>query len=353
MSEIQTVTGPISPDKLGVTSPHEHLWLDLTPHWYEPKDPARLPLVDAPLSIENLEVIRRDLHISKDNLKYNDKRVATEELRFFKENGGNSIVEVTCKDNGRNPAALVDISKETGVNVIMATGWYQHWYNPPYVERKSAEDLCEIMVRELTEGVDETGVRAGVLKCAMSCPLHDNEKKVLIAEGLAQRETGAPMTIHPGLEMDLETKTFPCAKAHVDYLDLLIEHGANLEKIYMSHMDHTDLDYQKLLMDEYGVCLCYDWGYAGLGYETRYGPIDTEADETEQIAAIAQLCREGYAEKIMLSQDICYKVSLTKYGGQGYAHILKNVVPALKSSGVTDKQIRTILVGNPKRILSY
>jgi phosphotriesterase-related protein len=150
MTNVYTFRGSISPDKLGVTTPHEHVWLNAVPVYLtKPKDHAKLALVDAPVSIENVGVIRRDYVISKDNLKLNDRRLVIEELKLFKNKGGNNLVELTLEGMGRDPLTLVEVSKETEVDIIMATGWYVAASHPSYVKRKSAGELCEIMLHEL------------------------------------------------------------------------------------------------------------------------------------------------------------------------------------------------------------
>jgi phosphotriesterase-related protein len=360
VEKIQTVLGSISKDELGITLPHEHLLVDTTYrlNYRKPTDPFKISLVNAPVTLENLGEIRRDTTFSKDNHRLDDIRLAIEELNRFKRAGGNSLVEMTLPGVGRNPSGLQFISKETGVNIVMATGWYVSASHPKFIRDKGVDELQVMIIRELTEGVSHTDTKAGVIKAACSYPLQEAEEKVLSAAALAQRETGAPLTFHPPC---VDVKRRRNVKIADRVLDILIENGADPKKIYVSHMDGSctdyritrlDLDYHRDLMEEYGVTLDYDT----FGNETFADGVYPGASfpcDRLRTAAVVELCKEGYEKQLMLSQDIFMKIQLAKYGGYGYAHILKHIIPVLKLEGVTNKQIGTMLIENPKSILSW
>lgn len=351
MAKVETVLGRVPSEDLGITLPHEHLLLDITCWCVKPSEASKLYLWDSPVTIEKLGVLRRDPQISKDAMQLTDESVAVEELGAFMKMGGRTLVDVTIAGLARDPKALERISIDTGVNIIMGSGFYLERSHPAFVKKNSAEELSEIIVRELMEGVNGSGIRAGVIgEIGCSSPITDEEKKVLKASALAQRETGRPLTVHPSI-WDLGKRAL--AKNENEILDLLLREDADLTKFYMSHMDYTctQLDYQRHIMDEYKITIDYDtFGQEGYPYSIFPGAF--EPSDRQRIAAVIELCKEGYEKQLMLSQDICKKIHLLKYGGTGYAHILEDIVPELTLNGVTRTQINTMLVENPKRILA-
>jgi len=332
--------------------PHEHLLIDSTRLLVEPNRFSKMPLVDAPVSIEILADLKRDIMISNDNLRLDDLNDAIAELTRYKMFGGSSIVDVTVPGIGRDPLAIRAISTATDVNVVCATGWYVDRTHPAYVKSKSVDELAAIMMRELREGIDETGIRAGVIKIAFGGdPFTKNEKKVLEAAAQVQAETGAPVDIHPA-QYNIEKRVF--SKTAGEYLNLMREERADLSKVYISHMEYTssDLEYQKTLIDEYGVTLAYDC--FGQEYYSDSSSLGKGGfSDKQRVEALVKLLNAGHEKHLMVSNDICYKVKLRKYGGYGYANILEHIVPMLKFEGIIQKQINAMLVENPKRILSW
>ncbi len=352
MTRIETVRGPIPPEKLGITLLHEHILLDLTNWLVIPSDPSESGhLLDAAVSLELLGEIRRKPFSNRDNLVLSDERLAVEELLKYKKMGGSTLADVTVPGIGRDPLALRRISSETGLNLIAATGWYVKSSHPPTVRRKSLTELADIMVKELTEGILDTGIKAGVIgEIGCSIPYHPDESKVLRAASRAQAETGAGMNIHPGL-FDLKNKRI--GKDAMRQLDVLEKEGGDLGKLYLDHCDYTclDLEYQRKLLDR-GIYLAYDnWGIEI--YADEFWPGAGVPSDRQKIEAVVELCKEGYDKQLVFSQDVCFKFLLVKYGGLGYAHVLRNVVPELRFRGVSTKQLRNVLVENPKKILAF
>jgi len=123
----------------------------------------------------------------------------------------------------------------------------------------------------------------------------------------------------------------------------------------MSHMDITcdDLEYHKKVMDTYGIVLAYDtFGESEMYWDGFFPGAGGMADRT-RTNAIVELCEAGYEKQLIMSQDVCMKIQRVKYGGYGYAHILKHIIPELRFRGVTEKQIRTMTLDNPKKLLAY
>lgn len=354
MPRVETVLGSIEPDMLGVTLPHEHVIFDLSP-----RELNKHPLNDVKLNLENLWIIRENPSVMKDNLTLMDEKLATDELKKFKELGGRSVCEVTLPKDAKKILALQRISQASGLNIIAATGFNAARDYSFEIKQKSAEELCDIMIHDLKEGIDETGIKAGLIgEIIMSSPPHKEEIKVLRAAAQAQKETGACISIHQ-TAWDRNKKKF--ARNGQTYLDIIQREGGNLKKCIMDHMDAYSndnisllglpLDYHRSILNQ-EVCIEYDifgrhyWNISDI-YPGASFPSDRE-----RIAALVELCKQGYDKQILLSQDVCKKIYLTKFGGFGYAYLLRQIIPVLKYAGVKDKQIINMLIENPKRLLS-
>lgn len=354
MAKVMTVNGPISPDELGITLCHVHLLCHLTVA-EQKQNPAMMNttehvLRDKPVSIEYLGLIRRHQFeaCSNDNQLLGDVDEATSELMFFKRMGGGSVVEATPIGIKRDPAGLRQIASATGVNVICVTGWYISASHPAFVNQSGISELSDYMVGELTRGIGTTGIRAGVIKVALSgsavdVPFTGSEEKVLRAAARAQARTGAAMTLHP-------CHHYGRAKHYHTYLDIIKEEGGNLEKCYLSHIEFwaADFDYQKSMLDR-GATLAFDQ----FGSEEYARPGWPKPSDKERVEAVVKLVKAGYADKVMLSNEVVCKSRLRRYGGYGYAHVLESIVFDLKYHGLTDEQITTMLVKNPKRLLPF
>ena len=191
--KVQTVLGPIGPEQLGVTLTHEHLLVDLSVAHGPPETASGMGFYHKPVSMETVGRIRHYGAPNEDNAQLFDVSVATEELILFKQYGGNSMVEATSIGIGRDPSGLFRISNATGVNIIMGASYYVADAHPSGMDRWSEADIVEQVVRDVTEGVDGTGIRSGVIgEIGCSWPLAENERKVLRASARAPRMTGAP-----------------------------------------------------------------------------------------------------------------------------------------------------------------
>ena len=197
---VETVLGPVAPGDLGITLPHEHLLCDLGPRFVAPDDrrgPGDRRRAGQPR--ENLAWVRRNYLSSRDNIVLDDEAVAIEEAALFKAAGGGTIVDVGSIGIRPDPHALRRISQATGLHVIAATGYYTEDFHPADMAATSDDALTERIVRDLVDGIDETGIRAGIIgEVGCSWPLHPDERRSLAAAGRAQDQTGAAITIHPG-----------------------------------------------------------------------------------------------------------------------------------------------------------
>jgi phosphotriesterase-related protein len=202
-------------------------------------------------------------------------------------------------------------------------------------------------VRDILEGVDQTGIRAGIIgEVGCSIPLDESEKKVLRASAIAQRRTGAALNVHPSRsdELLLETKA------------ILEESGADLSHVVISHAGH--FGFRKETIRELATAGCYiefdTFGHPALPIEcfTHEERLLEMPSEVQRIYYIRELIGEGFLDNILVSQDCCFKHKYVKYGGYGYAHIIEHIIPWMKQRGITDSQIHAITVENTKRVLT-
>jgi len=201
-----------------------------------------------------------------------------------------------------------------------------------------------MMVKDLTSGVDNTGIKCGVIgETGCSWPLAPFEKKSLQASGMAQTDTGAPAIIHPGRN--------DCSPA--ECLRIFQEAGGDVKKTVMSHLDRTIFDNKMLIeLAETGCYLEYDlFGTQMINYQCNPA-IDMPCD-SQRIMQIKYLIDQGYEDKIVISHDVHTRHRLRKYGGHGYAHIQVNIIPKMLKRGISQEIIDKIQIDNPTEWLTF
>jgi phosphotriesterase-related protein len=269
---------------------------------------------------------------------------AVAQLRKLYQQGVRSMVDMTVAGSGRHVPRIKKIAEQVDLNILVATGFYTFNELPIYLQNprpdsleNSAGNLLNMMLKDIHEGIEDTGIKAAILKCATDRPsVTPGVERVLRAVAQAQRITGLPVYTH----------TYAKTRSGLDQQRIFEEEGANLSRVVIGHCgDTTDINYLTQLLGK--------GSYLGMD---RFG-IDTILPLRKRVETVAALCRLGYARKIILSQDAaCYndwfpEESLAKMvPNWNFLHILKDVVPALKERGVTDDQISTMLVDNPRRI---
>ncbi|MGV2984248.1 phosphotriesterase [Microbacterium sp. AGC85] len=351
-----TVLGPIDPNELGFTQTHEHLICDLSKivgHAEVDASDLRRDDLDVeldaatrgrtkePVTPQNYDWIRRNV-VNVDNLTMLDEDLSTHELARFHQSGGRSIVESTPIGLGRSPAALARISRATGVNVIMGSGFYTQNYHPSTVAGASEEQIEEFLVREAFEGVRGTGIRPGVIgEVGLSTNPHPDEVKVLRAAVRAQVRTGLPVQIHPGRTVE----------GPFDAMQIVEDAGGDPTRTIMSHIDRTISELADMVrLAKTGCYLEFDL----FGQESSYYAFSDfdRPNDAGRLSSMAGLMREGYRERLLIAQDICQKVYLSHYGGPGYTHILENVIPDMKRKGWTRDDINQLVIDNPREALT-
>ena len=340
---IQTVLGSIDKGHLGVTSPHEHIYIDLSGFYINKGTPGYNGAKDK-VSIENLGILNRDPYALLDNLILDDEAVQTGELLRFKEAGGNSVVDVTTVGISRDPEKLYRASKKTGLNIICGTGYYVGTTHNEWVRSADEQALADVMAGEVMDGIGGSGVRAGIIgEIGISEYYTENEQKVLRAAAIAHQKTGAPVMVHIN----------PWTEYGAEAARLLLGAGVDPGKICVCHVDVED---KKPYIDrllELGVYVEFDnFGkeYYVARSARRLGYGSFIRDET-RVDMIARLLDEGRLPQILLSCDICLKTLLHRYGGWGYDHVLNNIRPMLLEAGVAADEIMALLAGNPANYL--
>jgi 5-phospho-D-xylono-1,4-lactonase len=309
MSTIHTVTGEITPADLGVTYVHEHI------------------LCTAPPSIR---AGRGELDLVLD-----DEDSSAAELELFKQAGGQAVVDLTCPEYGRNVAGLRRLSERTGVHLVAATGHIMegYWAGILDIASRTDTELVDEMVYDLTEGVDGTSARAGVIKVGTSHgKVTADEERMLRAAAAAQRLTGAPISTH--------TTAGTMGPSQVE---ILADAKADMDHVIIGHIDRN------LVWDEH---LAIARSGARMGYDCiakeHYQP------DSLRIEFIKRLVADGYADRICFSGDLGRRSYLTSYGGgPGMTYILWRFVPWLRQDGVPDDVIDGFLVRNPAQLLTF
>ena len=299
--QVITVLGPIPADSIGHTQVHEHLLLDS----------------NRPVYMGDLDKV------------LNHPEIAIQELESYRQSGGTTIVEATTPDLGRDPRGLQRIAEASGVNVVMGMGLYREPYYPAWVDSLSTEELAQLFIYEIDNGVDDSDIRPGIIGEIGShrAWVSAREERVFRATARAHRERGLAVMTH----------TPPGAAAQ--HLAILRDEGADLTKIAIGHADTwLDLDYHLSILAT-GALLSFD-------HIGRVYPDEWRASHT------ADLVRRGFAGQILLSTDIYMRSLLKAWGGAGYSFLIDSFIPMLRDQGIQEEEIYQITVDNPSRFLA-
>jgi len=343
--KIQTVLGPIEPSKFGIAMTHEHLLIDLMSYFTVPEEASWRYWTDRPITMDFLGKIGKGWYINKANLRQYDVNLAIEDVLKFRHAGGNSLVDTTNVGLGRDPLALARISRATGLNVVMGASYYVPIAHPPGTDKKTETQIADEIIRDVTVGVGDTGIKAGVIgEIGCMYPLDATLKRILRGSAHASIETGCPITIHPG---------FYDPSSH-EILDVLMEAGADPKNVIMGHIGPALLD--RGLLKELAARGCYIQ-HDLFGFEKSdieyLGKAGTGISDVQRLERLEFLIDNGFGDQLLIGQDVCQVWQYTPYGGKGYAHILENIVPRMKKRGFTDAHINAMLVDNPARALAF
>jgi phosphotriesterase-related protein len=310
MAHVQTVRGPIDPADLGFTLPHEHTAIAL---WHIPG------------RWDYWELTR-------------DRPVIEAELVRFRAAGGRSLADLTLPGVGRDPGWLVDLSEATGLNIVMGGGWYRGAYYPPeaLIDRRSVDDLADELIREVVDGVGETRVRPGIFgEIGTDKPwMSAIEERVHRAVARAARRTGLAVSTHAVM-----------SDVGLAQLRIFEDEGVDPARVVIGHADsYRSLDHYLAIVGR-GASLEFD--FLGMSFTPmeRYG-------EGRVVELVCELLARGHVDRVLLSLDVCHNSQLRHYEGNGYTYLQEAFLPRLRAAGVSESEIETMTVANPRRVLT-
>jgi phosphotriesterase-related protein len=312
---VETVRGPVPVDELETVLMHEHVF------------------------VRTEEIQRNYPHLFDEE---KEVAAAVERLNALVNVGVATIVDPTVIGLGRDVARIARVNALVDINIIVATGIYTYsdvphffQYHGPGTLLGGDEPMVPMFVQDLTEGIAGTGIKAAFLKCALENELTPGVERVLGAVAEAHKRTGAPIVVH----------TSAVGGTGLLAQQILRREGVDLGSVVIGHSgDSSDLDYLHELID--------NGSYVGMD---RFG-LDILLPTDERIATVAKLAEEGLADRMVLSHDASCHIDWFPPGVREqiapqwhYTHIHKNVLPALRDAGVTQQQIDTMLIDNPRR----
>ena len=310
MPHAQTVLGPIDPADLGFTLPHEHTAIAL---WHIPG------------RWDYWELTR-------------DRPVIEAEIARYRDAGGRTLVDLTLPGVGRDAGWLTSLAAATSLHLVMGAGWYREAYYPAEarIDRRSVDDLADELVREATDGVAETGVRPGILgEIGTDKPwLSAREERVHRAVARAARRTGLAITTHAVI-----------SDVGLAQLRVFEEEGADPNRVVIGHADsYPVLDHY---LEIVGRGASVEFDFLGMSFtpQERHG-------EGRTVELLCELLARGHVERVLLSQDVCHNAQLRRYEGNGYTYLHEAFLPRLRAAGVSDAEIETMTVANPRRLLT-
>ena len=300
--DVMTVTGPVHPDDLGIVLPHEHVFIDLVREY-------------------------------RGSGLLNDEDLACEELRLLRTAGGGTLVDLTQDEIGRDPAALRRVSEATGVTIVMGCGHYRDPYlDRGWFDRMSVDAIADELVRDITEGVRGTGVRAGIIGEIGSDRgyIAATEERSFRAAARAHRRTGLTISTHAA--------RWPVGLAQ---LALLAEEGVDPRRVIVGHADSVPVPGYHLALARQGCYVAFD----GIGTGSPY-------DDRRAAELVLDLVRAGFGPQLLLSHDVCLRDHLRSVGGCGYGYLLTGFLPLLTEAGLDAEQVRTFVTENPRAALT-
>lgn len=353
MKKIATVLGEINPDKAGITLPHEHLLWDQSGYAEEVVGLNEKRKCSETVTLENRGDVVYYPFCYSDDLVLSDIDITIKEALEFKKAGGSTIVELSPGMFGRDPKAYYELAVMTGLNVVFGSANYIEDFWSEEEKKRTVMDIKNEIVDEFLNGIGLLKLKPGIIgEIGISDVDNENEINSLKGSALAQKEIGCPLNIHPSL-FKKGGKGEPAQDGH-KILDVIESCGGNINQVAISHCDlnHENYDYLDSIakrgayieFDQFGMHLmCFS------SFPKNYLPCDLQ-----RVKAIKEQIRRGNLERILISHDICFKHLLKKWGGHGYSHIIKNIIPMMINYGeFTEEEIQMILIENPKRFLSW
>lgn len=320
MDWVPTVTGRVRPDDLGTTLVHEHLLIGY-PGWFMDALAPRF---------------RRDDALAR----------GVDKMQELAAHGVRTLVDPCPMDLGRDVEFMARVADRSGMQIVCATGAYKENEGLHYTfGALPVEEIEAIYVKELTEGIGETGIRAGFVKVATGTPnITPYEQKLLVAGGRAAAKVGCPVLTHTNH-----------ASLGLEQVAILVEQGVPPHRILVGHSDgRDDHAYHRSLADR-GAYVGFD----------RFG-LEAFISDDKRIDSVCRMVESGYVRSVCLSHDAVCAAWLGRpvFGGRivmtaealaaaqpnwDATHLFRHIVPRLRERGVADADIRTMFVDNPAR----
>ncbi|BCJ86353.1 phosphotriesterase family protein [Effusibacillus dendaii] len=318
---VNTVTGPVAAEDLGKTLMHEHFIFGY-------------PGFQGDTTLGPYD---RNAYL----------QIGIEVAERAKAHGVKTVVDPTPNECGRDPELLREISERTGVQIVCATGYYYEGESATaYFKFRSAmgnveDEIYEMYMKEITEGIGNTGIKAGIIKLASSKDqITPYEQMFFRAAARVQKETGITILTHT------QEGTMGPQQA-----ELLVSNGADPTRVMIGHMDgNTNVSYHLQTL-QYGVNIGFDrFGLEGL--------VGTPHD-VDRVAVLLGLIGLGYQNQIMLSHDTVNiwlgrplhmpEAMQQMVANWHITHIFDNIIPKLKAAGISDETLHTLFVSNPAK----
>ena len=343
---VMTVMGKIDAKELGVVTPHEHIFIDMSVFFHEPEEMSAKVMAHGPVTIDKLGVLKRNPFAVLDNVQMMDEKTQIDEINYFRYAGGRTVVDATNHGLGRDPELLRKVSHITGLNIVAGSGFYVDGAQTEATRALTIEQMEEDIVRDIEVGIGHTDIRAGIIgEIGVSHVMYPFEKKSLIAACRAQKRTDAPLSVHIN----------PWSTQGLNAMEIIEEYKIDPAKVVICHSDVENReDYIFKLLDK-GVYVEFD----NFGKEMATDPWDIcpgngpFVSDKERVELIKKMIDRGYEKQMLFSCDVCLKSLLHAYGGWGYDHVIAHILPAMRYIGVRESAIQEIMVHNPARWLDY
>ena len=265
-----------------------------------------------------------------DDTNLNCKEATIKEFSELYDYGVRNIVDVTNMGMGRDPEYVREVAEKSGINIIQSTGFYKEPFLPDFVYDMDIDQLASLMVKEIEEGIEDTGIKAQVIGeiGTSKDKIEAMEEKIFMASIKAHKKTGAIISTHTSL-----------GTMALDQADMFIKEGVDPAKVVIGHQDLCgNLDQIKKLIN-LGFYVSFDT----VG-KNNYFPDVTRAEYLQDLQ------ENNMLDRIFFSMDITRKSNLKYKGGIGYTYLFTDFIPLIKKAGISQESIDKILIYNPRRI---
>ena len=274
-----------------------------------------------------------------ENIVLHDADVAAQELAHVRSAGGSGVLELTLDGMGRRLAELPEISRRSGVHVMVGAGFYVEDTMAEDVKTASIDVLTQRLIGELTDGIGDTGIRPALLgEIGTSWPVTDAEWRVVRAAARAGAETGAAVYTHQSFR----------GKGGTSVLDAILAEGMSPDRVIIGHLDEFwDPGYHREIAQA-GAVLAYDT----FGSDFHYGSAKLRnPTDAERLDMVEWLLSEGYGSQLVIAQDVWAQANLRRNGGNGYDHLFRRIGPAIAEIAGDPATVDQILIHTPRRLL--